>query len=118
MIIGKYGKNVVGTTKLDINRLDGGFSAEVVGKMNRVGRMEALRYDNETQATNVLHRFNRFMGKVHTDRNEGFKKFNLKFDVIHPTDRTSSGNYYKKGYLKSRETKKIECWYIRVSEKV
>ena len=94
MILGDYKlKNwkeakTVGTTKLS----DG---IEVLGKFNRLRRIEATRYDDKIQAlsaiSNYCHSW-KFQKTV-------VEKYNFKFDLIHPSINDKH-------------------WYISVNEKV
>ena len=92
MILGDYKlKNwkeakTVGTTKLN--------GVEVLGKFNRLCRIEATRYDDKIQALSAISNY------CHSWKFQKMvvEKYNFKFDLIHP----SINDKY---------------WYISVSEK-
>ena len=85
MIFGKHKKWVVGTTKL----IDG---IEVLGRIDRRGRVVASRYGDKIQAKNAITNYCRSLGF----RKKVVEKYNFKFNLINPTD---------------------QYWYIRVSER-
>ena len=85
MIFGKHKKWVVGTTKL----IDG---IEVLGRIDRRGRVVASRYGDKIQAKNAITNYCRSLGF----RKRVVEKYNFKFNLINTTD---------------------QYWYIRVSER-
>ena len=85
MIFGKHKKWVVGTTKL----FDG---IEVLGRIDRRGRVVASRYGDKIQAKNAITNYCRSLGF----RKRVVEKYNFKFNLINTTD---------------------QYWYIRVSER-
>ena len=85
MIFGKHKKWVVGTTKL----IDG---IEVLGRIDRRGRVVASRYGDKIQAKNAITNYCRSLGF----RKRVVEKYNFKFNLINHTD---------------------QYWYIRVSER-
>jgi hypothetical protein len=93
MILGNYKlKNwtqakTVGTTRLS----DG---AEVLGKFNRLRKIEATRYGDKIQALSAISNYC-FSSKF---RKMVVEKYNFKFDLIHPTIND-------------------KYWYISVSER-
>ena len=80
MILGNYKlKNwtqakTVGTTRLS----DG---AEVLGKFNRLRKIEATRYGDKIQALSAISNYC-FSSKF---RKMVVEKYNFKFDLIHPS---------------------------------
>jgi hypothetical protein len=85
MIFGKHKKWVVGTTKL----IDG---IEVLGRIDRRGRVVASRYGDKIQAKNAITNYCRSL----RFRKKVVEKYNFKFNLINITD---------------------QYWYIRVSER-
>jgi len=85
MIFGKHKKWVVGTTKL----IDG---TEVLGRIDRRGRVVASRYSDKIQAKNSITNYCRSL----KFRKKVMEKYNFKFNLINTTDK---------------------YWYIRVSER-
>ena len=93
MILGDYKlKNwkeakTVGTTKLN--------GVEVLGKFNRLRRIEATRYDDKIQALSAISNY------CHSWKFQKMvvEKYNFKFDLIHPSINDKH-------------------WYISVDEKV
>ena len=80
MILGKHKKSVIGTMKLT---LDGIYSGEVLGKLDRIGRLKPARYDDKIQARNALGNYRgswKFKELV-------MDKHNLTFDIVNPVDR-------------------------------
>jgi len=85
MTFGKHKKWVVGTTKL----IDG---TEVLGRIDRRGRVVASRYGDKIQAKNAITNYCRSL----RFRKKVVEKYNFKFNLINITD---------------------QYWYIRVSER-
>ena len=85
MIFGKHKKWVVGTTKL----IDG---IEVLGRIDRRGRVVASRYGDKIQAKNAITNYCRSLGF----RKRVVEKYNFRFNIINFTD---------------------QYWYIRVSKR-
>ena len=71
MIFGKHKKWVVGTTKL----IDG---IEVLGRIDRRGRVVASRYGDKIQAKNAITNYCRSL----RFRKKVVEKYNFKFSLI------------------------------------
>jgi len=93
MILGKYKKNIIGTMKLRINRIDGCCSAEVLGRLDRRGRMTETKYNTGVQATNALKNYY----SSNYVRTNLVEKYDVKLNIIHPID---------------------NCWYIGVTNNI